>query len=361
MAIWSGEDKQTVVRSIIEGKAVDTPRLPGDHGYKKQIQAAVEAFVGVCGPSKLQKEKSAQEAVSAIKDAKLEQDILQRRQRLLRMDAAKWIGVPHTCPSVAAAFQPSAVCPPSWIEKEAQSWGSAEQLSEKWRQAHRGIQDEPAKFLDPGIQRRPCWTNHHCHCKGSGLLLRILHTRFRQSTQRMCADVQFQRSMIAGRVVVIWQIVSGEQVLSNVTQIALHYLRPWRPTFLVLEAADSETQAFLSRVPDDDMVPAAALLAQSMRLKATCTKDGCLHTVSCWHWLGKLDLAAKIRVRFCMLSDRHKPIASLTTFVADLVEAGGTVIWAGQAHERRPRQPAAPREALAVLEAWHSSSLAQQK
>eukprot|EP00971_Amphidinium_carterae_P137075 2716396-Amphidinium_carterae.1 len=87
-----------------------------------------------------------------------------------------------------------------------------------------------------------------CHCGQAGVTLRVLHQRVRKFFDTLVANENqsenpFQKRLQAGTIVLQWHSTVAEP--SSVTKssagadgtghywfhVALHYVRPWRPTF----------------------------------------------------------------------------------------------------------------------------------
>ena len=317
---WAGEDvlpprwlpssneRSVMVGSIVSGEAVQLPHPDEDKPvlFDTQWKILEDAFAKDIVKVRRENEAKLKGHYREIIDAKLQDRVLQNRQRLRGVTSANWVGFPHTCPAVAGLFDPIAVLPAQWGGRHKE-WEPATTLAQAWRERHQSVKDTPAAHTDPGVVRKPCYEAHYCHCHGRGRIIKLLHTRLRRYMLQQCQDPAVQSSLTSGHVVIYWRCKtisersvandgasSSDQlpcggVTHHFTHVALMYLRPWRPTLVVMNPVQV---AELERIPDAESQLTAEHLSHRHHLQAAST-EGALRVTSVWQWLHSLNLAQR--------------------------------------------------------------------
>eukprot|EP00971_Amphidinium_carterae_P337082 6473741-Amphidinium_carterae.1 len=336
------------IAAVMSGRAVETPKAVASKSFKAEVDVLVRDLAKPFLRSSAEREASAREAVEGIMAAKLSENILVRRKQLTRIPSAKWIGIPHSCPALSVAFVAEEAVPTTWTDDNLSSHGSSIKLAQDWRKQHKGIQDQPALWKDPGVSKRLCQQDHFCHCKASGLQVQILHSRFRAWLTRLCTDSVIHNHALSGQLILCWLVqdpshkedpnnTTSQQRQVLATHVSLYYLRPWRPTFLVLEPDVATKKLLLQNFSVD-----VAVQTRDPHKFRVSSQNGALKLASLWHWLDELSRDGEIHVQPFVLSDRKTPQIGLATFSAFAVSVPWGLIWSGLESERRVHRDRRP-------------------
>ena len=75
----------------------------------------------------------------------------------------------------------------------------------------------------------------HVKNNSEGWRLRRMTNRFAQYLKRVVADNELTEQLLNGDLVLQWQGTGAEDVIQIFDHVALHYMSPWRPTFVQMD------------------------------------------------------------------------------------------------------------------------------
>ena len=178
--------------------------------------------------------------------------ILQERRALAELSA--WKALPHTCAALAAVVEPLHVSLGGPAEA---SNPNIAQLQRQWRQRHVGLSDR-RKLRNPAPNTKPCWSSGCCICRGAGLRTHRLWVKARKFLKDKLRSEDDQAKLSSGHVVLLFSQTDPDidgQWCICIAQVALQYYKPWRPTLLLLDPADSAERLKLLTVLHDRNEP----------------------------------------------------------------------------------------------------------
>ena len=345
------DDRNQLRNSIVDGRSVGLPPVPGDTNFREHFKRLIAAVAHDIGEPAREIEQQRERNLETLMSSRSEEVILQTRRRLQALESAKWVGIPHSCPAMACVFRSQAVAPASWTQPGARF--SSTGLSEDWKKHHRGLDHSQARFVDPGLRRQQCFTQHFCHCKGRGLRIKPLCIRARQQIIDWCRDESIASVFSEGEAVLQWtsQTITREETQDlgdgNVereveathtfTHISLLYLRPWRITLTVLTPVDEETKNLIAQTTcHANAFPEAAELARPLRFRVATKEDGTVNMLTFWHFLDTfLDSGSEVSMRLHQLSTRATPAPAFTSLCLWRMEVRSHTVWRGAEAERR--------------------------
>ena len=166
-------------------------------------------------------------------------DLLAGHCVLASMSDGEWVSFNHSCPALAFT-----VASHHAQTRMQETSASARQLSSQWVARHRPVPAD-AKSRTRSAQVASCFREGICHCGPRNKLLRDLLAAAQTVMKRASAQKHVQKMWVDGLVVLCWFSPATEEQAAEVvyTWVALHYLRPWRPTLLLLR---SKAEAVLS-------------------------------------------------------------------------------------------------------------------
>ena len=152
-----------------------------------------------------------------------------------------WAVLPSMAESCCLVFHSDRLC------QEAPESISISELARAWKWRHYGIPKAPARQVRTSSESA-CWRDCCCTCKRSGpsptYPARILWQKLRQLLQQLFEDKGDLQLLLNGDIIYLFVATTPDNkeiIHVKATYVALQYLRPWRPTMLLLEfASDSE-------------------------------------------------------------------------------------------------------------------------
>ena len=243
------------------------------------------------------------------------------------------VSFPHCCPALNLTVAASKDC-----LQTLQELGTTN-LSKSWEKRHMALVADPCGQRAKVDRDKLCRQHGQCLCKGDGRWLW-------QASQ--CCIAAMKRTFVSGsraldfllegRVVAVWHCytdgtdVDEEKV--RYTLAALHYLRPWRTTWVEMERCGQDHLKVAKRLYEGLAEPK---LYTHVDFVAT------LHLESRWE------------VSYLLLSSSEAPAVHMARVVVEACEelAVTTTVWRGRAAEnqaRRRRDPGRNFEAV-VMEA----------
>ena len=136
------------------------------------------------------------------------------------------------------------ICIKSFDARTCHTFGDLESLHSDWHKRHTGILKPQEKRRERGLVESPCLLEGCCHCRRSQINPGLW--KWVQSTRKALQHLFQPRTaalddLMHGMVVLVWVgfLSEGQEpkLQHRFTHVPLHYLRPWRPTFLELELA----------------------------------------------------------------------------------------------------------------------------
>ena len=127
-------------------------------------------------------------------------------------------------------------------------------LATSWHERHRGILTATSnRQRHVGLRGSLCWQAGVCHCgrTDNGLLLKKMWVAMRGSMRDIFGHKMLVDALVAGLCAMIFTGVSSDEIVRPVHRcvaIPLHYLKPWRPTFLELSPFSAEDALLLNKL-----------------------------------------------------------------------------------------------------------------
>ena len=160
-------------------------------------------------------------------------------------ELGKWVAEPGWCPTASLAIDAREVA------KDSGGPGgqSVAKLSKWWREQHLGV-NKVASCRAPATGETICFRSGTCLCKNSrsGPVTKAMWTSASQGLKEITNTPREKEALKAGDVVYLWSAREGEELIVRATHVAVHYLRPWRPTFLELKGASQEDVQLLHSI-----------------------------------------------------------------------------------------------------------------
>ena len=211
-----------------------------------------------------------------------------------------WKSEAGWCPTASLVIDARDVC-----AEGAPGSQSLSVLSDWWKQQHKGVTKAPAGRA-PRSKESLCFRIGMCVCSNSrqGLVTKSFWNAA-QKRLKLLPGVTKERLKEA-KTVLMWSSRIENIVTLRIMFIAVHYFRPWRPTFLEITAASEEDRDALEAivksdrgpfpVPDDVYVTMEVVSEMGQPL---------LHTAT--GFIGTLDARRAWQVRWGTLSERQTP------------------------------------------------------
>ena len=200
-----------------------------------------------------EQEQQVQQALYQHTQVSTEPAITRRHQ--LQNDKVQWTSVPHTCEALHCQ-----VCPSQWPPGSIEGFDTVSELQQAWSDRHLGVRHIDASTLPPPPpqraqqlhqkqQQRRCFLAGRCLCTGPGRVLSAFWSRITSSLKSLL--IEHMHDLVDAQLILQWyysgelrrkratrkssqeQHIPVEEVIAY-THIPLHYKKPWRPTFLVL-------------------------------------------------------------------------------------------------------------------------------
>ena len=269
--------------------------------------------------------------------------VLQRRQPLRELGTCS--AVPHTCASLAFSSVAAAV-----------EDGQAPTLQAAWLRRHEVI---PSALALPAREaRQHCMTRCHklsyCTCHREGKVIHSLWLKVCTWMKQFFMD----KDLRSGEYVVLLRTLPNEEVAEGnanareggppeapvysytIAHIALHYLRPWRPTFLLTHFADQVSRA-------------VALQGELGTFVTLCCGTLEPHFRTPHRFIEELDNSKAVDVCAARLSQRHTPWPHSVGLVRAELIGERVRVWDGaeaeRAKQRRQRRDAPDMEWVAEV------------
>ena len=183
------------------------------------------------------------------------QMVLSRNQTLANMGT--WFGVPHCCPCVTL---------PSLAIHAAQNLKEEEigALHKAWRSRHHVIghhalqPPEEQEDERKSLELHACYKRGFCTCSPRGQLVSWFWAAAMGLLKHHARSPERQVELTSGHTCLVWwgkrtELSENEDSVTNqvATHIALHYQRPWRPTFVKMEVLDKGPLENIRGIVDD--------------------------------------------------------------------------------------------------------------
>ena len=129
---------------------------------------------------------------------------------------------------------------------------SISSLAEKWQCRHDGVPRKPSRKVK-AISQSPCFRLGFCHCKRhpGGQLTMKMWGKASAVLKRWFKEKHEKEKLLGATVVLVWfgfataDDTKQRPLDMKATLIGLHYLRPWRPTFVSLVPASHDEESKL--------------------------------------------------------------------------------------------------------------------
>ena len=265
------------------------------------------------------------------------ENVLHNRRILKEMGS--WLSVPHRCPTLLLQTKASDACETFLQNADETGRGMQTKLCQKWQERHLGVRAPAPKRRVRGIYRSECWQQGCCLC---GTAARRFANQATSVLRTACKDAPHAHSLLNAFMVLLWvggkQAISADIDLSNndvvhrVTYIPLHYLKPWRPTFVEVKLQQS-LQSFLQSLPRRAGLHSDASLWHTLSLVDPA--GGELPFLTPFAFAKTLDLSLHWSVLLLELSTRKTPfIGSAGLVRARVSSANFLQIWPQDVHQR---------------------------
>ena len=291
--------------------------------------------------------------------------ILANKQSLANV--ADWKALPHSCACIAASV--SASTHVKQCEAEMEKEGSLQALANVWQTRHLCLPVQEKRANIRATRTHPCCLAGICHCRGGpwpqgGLASRKLNAWLRQAFPGKPGSATLCRGMVC-------QIICSKRNWHQSGQtseeeapfhpvrvllVALQYLRPFRSTYIELEAAFERDKTVLENWTQEGVVAPPSTYV-SLRVREAV--GGRPTVITSLTFLRTLDLSKPWLVGSAELSSRERPFPNSSGLVK--VKLDGmqmSEFWKGEemepelikllkarAHPRQ-RRPSAPGSTL---------------
>ena len=145
-----------------------------------------------------------------------------------------WVSFAHSCPALAKITKATGVCRAASCDGDDNK-RSLRQLADGWHTRHLGIKAARPVANVRGITSTQCLQQGCCICRSPARF-------FWASAQRVLKENVNQEAMVNAEVLLLWVGAETEVSLASAvdlpvcttrgTFVPLHYVRPWRPTFM---------------------------------------------------------------------------------------------------------------------------------
>ena len=233
------------------------------------------------------------------------------RRHLPPCTGASVVSFPHCCPAMTFNV-------PGDIKDTVQTLTQLgpTRLSQNWEGRHAGVIADPAGQKAKVDRNRLCREHGQCLCKGEGWWLwRACQSCVAAMKSTFVSGSQACAYLMEGRVVTVWRCRKpGVEETVRYALAALHYLKPWRTTWVELERSGQDLLKVAKRICDGFAEPK---LFTHVDFVAT------LDTHSTWE------------VSYLLLSSSQAPAVHMTRVVVEPCDALAvtSTFWRGRAAE----------------------------
>ena len=180
------------------------------------------------------------------------------------------------------------------------------ELEEKWMERHRALRKPPA-VKKRGLRLSECHRQGLCHCKRGreGRIVGMMWEACRAAMKRILPGNT--ASLLHGDVVLVWYGASDPNILF-VTHVSLQYMRPYRPTFLMMEPDTDKDRIDMLELGRRARLQSPLMSEEYITIRAQQTKDGGPLFQTQLEFASRLQPVIEWRVGVLMLSSRAAPI-----------------------------------------------------
>ena len=259
-------------------------------------------------------------------------------------DIVAWTPVPHnhSCQSAFASVGIDSAA----AAADKKSTVSQAELELAWLRRHSIVTGEECQVPDPGLTHpRPCRLQNFCVCSARGRSVAWCWSRM-QAVLKQRFQGPDAEPLVNGEVCLL---VRGRGLNAHnveatlchqLVYVPLHYMRPWRPTFLSVQVSA------ISRVNVDQLEHVCDGAAEERHMVLECVEDEVGHPVflSPFEMVDRLDLQCELEILVLRLSTRRSPLVGGTGKISVCLGADPALhVWAGADEElRRRRRRGAP-------------------
>ena len=162
-------------------------------------------------------------------------EILATRHTLANIPGCRWSAIRHTCPALVLASSSEDA------SRVADRTGQISNLAGEWVRRHHGVSS-----MGPSKQQLPrptaCYELGMCVCGPKNRRLRQFQTASLTHLKRSLAPKHRTVQLRQGHVIVAWvspAVSRHQEDMCLFGYVALQYMSPWRPTYLLLEHVNS--------------------------------------------------------------------------------------------------------------------------
>ena len=227
-------------------------------------------------------------------------------------------------------------------------------LARQWKQAHQGIPKAVPQRIRGQVQT-PCHEAAVCLCRNTprGTIIKFMWHKAEVVLKQFFPDDTDQEKLKQAEAVVLWMgFQDNHMVTELLTAIPIHYVRPWRPTFLQLARTSPPTSIPTSRTGRADKVFTCKVEVNSDGLPFFCTPQ---------QFVSNLDPELKWRMAVGWLSMKEKPFVDSAGRIAVIFPASREAIlwWDGhipvQATRDKPATSTRPRSPPPNTDSWNAN------
>eukprot|EP00971_Amphidinium_carterae_P328076 6459781-Amphidinium_carterae.3 len=227
-------------------------------------------------------------------------EILQDRRQL--QQCSTWHAIPHSCSAVQ-----SVVTSVKAVENIQHTEVST--LAAAWEQSHELISHIPTG-LDAKLSREnKCWQENICSCGPENRALLWMWAALQNYVKASCRLPEEVKRLQQGYMMLLWQsfhpdvevedAVERQPLAQAVVAIPLHYLAPWRPTLLAMDALAEDNDG-QRRLPVNE-----PNLYATVTVKFNNAKEP--RFISALRFISIMDLAQQWRCTLLEVSERDRP------------------------------------------------------
>ena len=274
---------------------------------------------------------------------------------LRELQSALWNPIPHRLPALELC------CNIESLPNVADDGHTSSHLAQAWKARHLALKEASWNSLTCVAGPRKCFKRQHCCCGAHGVATQKMCARLREGIADQCADKSFQQQLQDGFIIFQWSGRASPNAAKRrrtkkgteqpplpvhhlFTHVGLMYLRPWRPTLVMVEPRQGRGRSTGSVMEEGDRIAIDELMQRSVDgyVMFVCPQDinETMTVTTIWDMLGQLDIDLQWTVESWCLSRRQKACPALgSEAFAHKMPLPPIVVWNGIAGEPGPPRP----------------------